>query len=86
MTEIVRAIAETPPDCTEVVDMLAVFMVVLEIPSVCTGVLETPPDFNRLTGTWSMSQKKQSDILTTSEKETHEAVGSNLAGPFYTSS
>ena len=46
-----RVRVETPPDCTGVAEMTDCFMGVLEIQDVFTGVADTPPDRNTMSGT-----------------------------------
>ena len=53
------------------------------MPYVCTGVEETPPDYNKVAGTPPLVQKKWSGLMNTSEKDTLEILGSYLASPFY---
>ena len=68
MKEIVRVRAETLSDCTEVEETPAVYVGVAEMPSVFIGLADTPTDFNIVSRTLSLSQKKRNGLMTTSEK------------------
>ena len=51
------------------------------MPSICTGVAETPPDRNTVAGTPPLPQKKRNGLVTTLVKDTLEVVGPNLENP-----
>ena len=56
------------------------------MPSVCTGVVEKPPQQSIVAGTQSLVQKKRNGLKTMSEKETPKVVGLILTRYFYTMS
>ena len=64
--------SNTQPNCIEVSKTLYVCMGVVYIlsvyTSVCIGVVETPPDHNRVSWTLTLVKKKRNDIIAMSEK------------------
>ena len=83
MISIMRVRAETPPGFTGVAETPSICMEVVEMTSFYTGVAETPPDRTRVAGTPTFAQKNWSGLMTMSEKDTLEVVGSNLESNFY---
>ena len=62
MIAIICVRAETPNDCTRVVENLSVCTELAQMPSICIGVAETRPDNNIMEGTTHMVQKKWSGL------------------------
>ena len=67
MTKIVRVRVETAPDYKIVAETPDFCMGVAQMQYICTGVVETLPDGNRIVVTPSLAHKRQSGKITMSQ-------------------